>query len=106
MSARYVLKEGLSGFRRAKLSAAGSMVTIMLALMLLGSAGESKLKPVDGSSATVLAERSPYRPSCEMVTDPPMPLAPGTVAVFNTISCFAVKVKVWLPTCAPVVSQK
>jgi cell division transport system permease protein len=32
----YVLKEGFSGFRRAKLAAAGSILTIMISLLLLG----------------------------------------------------------------------
>ncbi len=36
MSLGYVLKEGLSGFRRAKLAAAGSIITIMISLLLLG----------------------------------------------------------------------
>jgi cell division transport system permease protein len=36
MSIVYVLKEGFSGFRRAKLSAAGSVLTIAIALLLLG----------------------------------------------------------------------
>ncbi len=37
MSFYYVMKEGVSGFRRAKLAAAGSVVTIMLSLLLLGA---------------------------------------------------------------------
>ena len=32
----YVIKEGLAGFRRAKLAAAGSILTITIALLLLG----------------------------------------------------------------------
>lgn len=36
MSMLYAVKEGLSGFRRAKLAALGSIVTIMLSLLLLG----------------------------------------------------------------------
>lgn len=36
MSIIYVMKEGVSGFRRAKLSAAGSVLTIAIALLLLG----------------------------------------------------------------------
>lgn len=36
MSALYILKEGLSGFNRAKLAAIGSIFTIMIALLLLG----------------------------------------------------------------------
>jgi cell division transport system permease protein len=32
----YILNEGLSGFRRAKLAAAGSVMTIAIALMMLG----------------------------------------------------------------------
>jgi cell division transport system permease protein len=36
MSAMYILREGLSGFRRAKLASAGSVITITISLMLLG----------------------------------------------------------------------
>ena len=36
MSFLYVMKEGVSGFRRAKLAAAGSIITIMISLLLLG----------------------------------------------------------------------
>ncbi len=36
MSTLYIVKEGLSGFSRAKLAALGSIVTITLALLLLG----------------------------------------------------------------------
>jgi cell division transport system permease protein len=36
MSLQYVIREGFSGFRRAKLSAVGSIVTIMTSLLLLG----------------------------------------------------------------------
>ena len=36
MSALYIVKEGLSGFRRAKLAALGSVLTISIALLLLG----------------------------------------------------------------------
>jgi cell division transport system permease protein len=36
MSVVYVLKEGFSGIRRAKVSAAGSVVTMTIALLLLG----------------------------------------------------------------------
>ena len=36
MSLIYIVKEGFSGFRRAKLSAAGSVLTIAIALLLLG----------------------------------------------------------------------
>lgn len=36
MSVMYVLREGVSGFRRAKLSALGSIITVTLALLLLG----------------------------------------------------------------------
>ena len=36
MSLVYVVKEGLSGFRRAKLAATGSIITIMISLLLLG----------------------------------------------------------------------
>ncbi len=36
MSVLYVMKEGFSGFRRAKLSAAGSVITMTIALLLLG----------------------------------------------------------------------
>jgi cell division transport system permease protein len=36
MSLQYVIREGLSGFRRAKLSAVGSIVTVMTSLLLLG----------------------------------------------------------------------
>ncbi len=36
MSLVYILREGLAGFRRAKLAAAGSVLTITIALLLLG----------------------------------------------------------------------
>jgi cell division transport system permease protein len=36
MSALYIVKEGFSGFRRAKLAALGSVITITIALLLLG----------------------------------------------------------------------
>jgi len=36
MSFVYIIKEGLSGFRRAKLAALGSILTITIALLLLG----------------------------------------------------------------------
>lgn len=36
MSAVYIIREGLSGFRRAKLAALGSVITISIALLLLG----------------------------------------------------------------------
>ena len=36
MSLIYVIKEGFAGFRRAKLAAAGSILTITIALLLLG----------------------------------------------------------------------
>jgi cell division transport system permease protein len=36
MSIVYIVKEGFSGFKRAKLSAAGSVLTIAIALLLLG----------------------------------------------------------------------
>ena len=36
MSVRYVIREGLSGFTRAKLAATGSVITIAIALLLLG----------------------------------------------------------------------
>jgi len=36
MSFRYIVREGLSGFRRARLAAAGSVVTITLELLLFG----------------------------------------------------------------------
>ena len=36
MSILYVVKEGLSGFRRAKLAAMGSIITIVISLLLLG----------------------------------------------------------------------
>jgi cell division transport system permease protein len=36
MSILYVLKEGVSGFRRAKLAALGSVITIVISLLLLG----------------------------------------------------------------------
>lgn len=36
MSAGYIIKEGLSAFRRAKLAAIGSVITITISLMLLG----------------------------------------------------------------------
>ncbi|MBI1806472.1 MAG: ABC transporter permease [Ignavibacteria bacterium] len=36
MSTLYVVKEGLSGFRRAKLAAIGSIITITISLLLLG----------------------------------------------------------------------
>ncbi len=36
MSIRYILKEGLSGFSRAKLAALGSVITVAISLLLLG----------------------------------------------------------------------
>ncbi|HTK82375.1 MAG TPA: permease-like cell division protein FtsX [Bacteroidota bacterium] len=36
MSTFYIVKEGLSGFRRAKLAAVGSIITIAIALLLVG----------------------------------------------------------------------
>src|SRR5262249_33078166 len=36
MSIRYIVREGLSAFRRAKLAAAGSVMTVTLSLLLLG----------------------------------------------------------------------
>src|SRR4029453_1819834 len=44
-----------------------------------GLIGESKLKPVEGSSETALPASSPYRPSCTIAPPPPAPRAPARV---------------------------
>src|SRR5687768_11836971 len=69
-----------------------------------GTIRVSKLKPVAGSRPTALPDRSPYRPSCTIVSEPLMPGA--TVDVLSTVIAFGGNVNGEEPERAPLGLQK